>query len=101
MPKGPTYPLNSKSVKAGQLQRIAASVGLPTTGTAAVTRQLIEGKLMEMEWEPKNAQVIIQDTSENSAISLIEDMRGLKTDTNFFLKTASGEQVIELQHKTT
>ena len=78
MPKGPTYPLNLKRVKAGQLQRIAASVGLPTTGTAAVTRQLIEGKLMEMEREPKNAQVVIQDTSENPAISLIEDMRGLK-----------------------
>ena len=72
MPRGPTYPLNSKHVKAGQLQRIAASLGLPTTGTAAVTRQLIEGKLMETEREPKNAQVIIQDTSENSAISLID-----------------------------
>ena len=73
MPKGPTYPLNSKCVKAGQLQRIAVLLGLRMTGTAAVTRQLIEGKLMKMEREPKNAQVIIQDTSENSAISLIDE----------------------------
>ena len=59
VPEGPTYPLNSKRVKVEQLQLIAKSLGLPTTGTSAVTRQLIEGKLLEMEKGPKNAQVVL------------------------------------------
>ena len=48
VPKGPVYSLNSKRLTALHLQRIADSLGLPTKGSAAVTRQLIEGKLMEM-----------------------------------------------------
>ena len=42
-------------------------------GTAAMTRQLIEGKLLEMGREPKNAQVVTQGTSENSVIFLVEE----------------------------
>jgi len=38
---------------------------LPLGGTAAVTRQLIEGMLIEMKRKPRNAQIIIQDSSEN------------------------------------
>ena len=38
-----------------------------------MTRQLIEAKLLEMDWEPKNAQVITQITSENSAIFLVDE----------------------------
>ena len=51
VPESPTYPLNSKRAKMEQLQRIAESLGLPSSGTAVVTRQLIEGKLIEMERE--------------------------------------------------
>ena len=38
IPKGPTYSLNSKRVTAVHLQQIATFLGLPTRGTAAVTR---------------------------------------------------------------
>ena len=48
VPKGPVYSLNSKQLTIVHLQWIADSLGLPTKGSAAVTRQLIEGKLMEM-----------------------------------------------------
>ena len=68
IPQGQSYPLNSKRLRIVHLQRIAESMELPASGTAAVTRQLIEGKLMEMGKEPRNAQVVIQ--SENSAIYL-------------------------------
>ena len=44
------------------LQQIADTLGLPTKGSAAVTRQLIEGKLMEMGKEPPNVQVVVQGT---------------------------------------
>ena len=71
IPQGQSYPLNSKRLRIVHLQRIAESMELPASGTAAVTRQLIEGKLMEMGKEPRNAQVVIQ--SENSAIYLIDE----------------------------
>ena len=48
-----------------------AALGLPTRGTAALPRQLIDGKLLEIDREPKNAQVITQATSENSVIFLV------------------------------
>ena len=38
IPKGPSYPLNSKRVKGLHLQQIVAALGLPTRGTAAITR---------------------------------------------------------------
>ena len=72
LPQGPTYSLNSKRLKAVHLQRIAESLGLPTQGTVAVTRQLIEGKLMEMGHEPRNVQVVIQGMHNNSVLFLID-----------------------------
>ena len=50
-------PLNSKWL---QLQQIASALQLPTSGTAAVTRQLVEGRLTEMDREPRNVQVVVQ-----------------------------------------
>ena len=46
VPKGPSYPINSKRVKALHLQQIVAAIELPTRGTAAMTRQLIKGKIV-------------------------------------------------------
>ena len=69
VPKRPSYPLNSKRVKELHLQQIAAALGLPTRGTAAITRQLIDGKLLEMDRDPRirrsslKAQVRIQSFS--------------------------------------
>ena len=62
VPKGCNYPLNSKCVKIVHLQLTATTLGLLTRGMAVMTRQMIEGKLLEMDWEPKNAQVITQAT---------------------------------------
>ena len=73
VPEGPTYPLNSKRITGEQLQRIAESLGLPSTGTVAVTRQIIEGKLLELEKEPRNAQVVVQESSEDPTIFLIDE----------------------------
>ena len=73
LPQGLTYSLNSKRLKAVHLQHIAESLGLPTQGTVAVTRQLIEGKLMEMGHEPRNVQVVIQGMDNNSVLFLIDE----------------------------
>ena len=73
VPVGQAYPLTSKCVKVAQLHGIAMALLLLASGTAAVTRQLIEAKLLEMEREPRNAQVVVQDSGEDSVISLIDE----------------------------
>ena len=40
------------------MQQIAVALGLPLRGVAAMKRQLIEEKLLEMDWKPKKAQVV-------------------------------------------
>ena len=56
-PEGRSYPLNSKRIVAVQLQALAEILGLPGGASTEETRQLIEGKLMEMGHEPRNVQV--------------------------------------------
>ena len=73
VPKGPAYSLNSRHLTIAHLQRIVDSLGLPTNGSAAVTRQLMEGKLMEMGREPQNIQVVVQGMDENSVLYLINE----------------------------
>ena len=61
LPKGTVYPLNSRRLVADQLHRLAGMLNLPTSSTVAATRQLIEGKLLEMDQEPRNVQVIVSN----------------------------------------
>jgi len=58
-PKGTTYPLNSKRIASGQLQSLAKALNLPTGASNEETRQILEGKLMELEREPRNVQVVM------------------------------------------
>ena len=74
LPKGATYPLNSKRLIVGQLRRLTAMLELLSSllseGTSGTLRQLIEGKLIELGHEPKNVQVIV--TSVNSKLYLVD-----------------------------
>ena len=49
LPKVPTYCLNSKKLKAKQLRGITEALDLPSTASAEDTRQIIEGKLRELD----------------------------------------------------
>ena len=77
IPEGKTYPLNSKRIVSDQLQVLAKVLGLPgSRASMEETRQLIEGRLLEMGHEPRNVQVIIND----EGIFLIDDT-GIITST--------------------
>ena len=52
LPDGATYPLNSKKIVVNQLRKLAAMLELPSEGTFATLRQVIEGKLLELGHEP-------------------------------------------------
>ena len=66
-----TFPLNFKRLTAEVLSRIAEWLGLPTNASAAETRQLIDRKLEEYCYEPRNVQVdLIEQTDCQVAIKL-------------------------------
>ena len=60
-PEGRTYPLNSKQLVFDQLQVLAKklAVELPSGVSIEETRKLIEGRLLELEREPRNVQVVV------------------------------------------
>ena len=78
VPEGATYPLNSKKLVVSLLRRLAAMLELPSQGTAATLRQLIEGKLVELEYEPRNIQVIV--ASADSKLYLVDESGILKQE---------------------
>ena len=73
IPLGKLLPLNSRRLTTYQLKKIAEGLGLPTTGSADETRQLIEGKLEEGH-DVHNVQVVVQEaTTVNVTLSLMDE----------------------------
>ena len=82
MPRGGRpLPLNSRRMKAVNLQRLARRLGLPTSASAEETRQIIDGKLSEMGREPRNVQVVIAEPEVGGAECL-----WLQDETGVFLR---------------
>ena len=76
--EGATYPLNSKKLVVSLLRRLAAMLELLSEGTAATLRQLIEGKLVELEYEPRNVQVVVANA--DSKLYLVNESGILKQE---------------------
>ena len=55
--RGTIMPMNSKRLTKTYLSRIAEKLELPTKGSVKETRQIREGKLLEMGKVPHNVQV--------------------------------------------
>lgn len=66
-------PLNSRRLTAVQLKRVGEALGVPTAAAAEEVRQMIEAKLAEDEHEPRNVQVVLEDSSPNSGLTLQDD----------------------------
>ena len=58
--RGTVMPMNSKCLMKTYLSRIAEKLKLPTKASAEETRQIIEGKLLEMGREPRNVQIELE-----------------------------------------
>ena len=76
-------PLNSKRLKVLHVKQIAASMTLPTTGSADEIRQMIEGRLADMGRNPRHVQVLVPE--DESAHLQLQDADGV------FLDVAPGE----------
>ena len=70
LPHNQTLLLNSKRLTGPMVQQIAKSMGLPTSASLEDTRQMLEGKIGEMERELCNVQVVLQDVEEGVHITL-------------------------------
>ena len=60
-------PLNSKRLKVLHLRQMAASMTLPTTGSANELRQMIEGRLADMGTDPRHVQVLVPEAALTAA----------------------------------
>jgi len=60
--KGRPLSLNSKKMTAMLLRQLVRGLEVPATGSSDEIRQLIEGKLGGMGHEPRNVQVLVQES---------------------------------------
>ena len=66
-------PLNSKRLTAGQLRRLVVALEVPSSGTSADIRLIIEGRLTELGREPHNVQVVIDEGTPMAALDLQDE----------------------------
>ena len=73
---GRPLPLNSKRLTSVYVQTIARAMDLPTKGSVAETRQMIEGRLSDVGREPTNVQVMISDDHDGAEFVSLVDASG-------------------------
>ena len=86
-----TYPLNSKTIVASQLQTLAKLLELPTGASASETWQIIEGQLLELGYQPKNVQVVVQEeeSGDTSRLLLVDESGVIRTGNRSNSSTSS------------
>ena len=72
-PEGDMYPSSSKRLKAVWIRRLVKALELPTNASVEETRQMIEGKLIQQQYQPQNMQVIIQGKDDAAAMFLVNE----------------------------
>ena len=65
-------PLNSKSLTASNVKRIARALDVPSEATLDEVRLLIEGKVQELGHEPSNTQVMVEETVRGTKLTLLD-----------------------------
>ena len=76
LPRGYVLPLNSKRLTTKLMKRLAVALDISTSATSDDLSLLIAGKLEEMDREPRNVQVLVQEMPRGSYLSL-QDMDGV------------------------
>ena len=74
---GRPFPLNSKRLTSVYVATIARAMELPTKGSVAETRQMIEGKLSDIGREPANVQVVIEGGQDGAEHVSLVDVSGV------------------------
>ena len=63
-----------------QLQMLAKLLELPTRASASETRQLVEGRLLEFRYQPKNVEVVVEEEEggDTSHILLVDESKVIR-----------------------
>jgi len=72
LPKGAYHHLNSKKLNTKQHKRVAQAMDLAVNASAEDTHRMIEGKIREMDRNPLEVQVVVQDLVDKSVIHLVD-----------------------------
>ena len=77
VPEGLWFPLNSRRLTTKHLQLVAETMKLPTSMSTEELRQLIDGTLADMDHDPANVQVVIQEVTRSELCLLLVDDSGV------------------------
>ncbi len=75
--EGRWLPLSSRRLNRNHLQLVAESLGLPTGMSLEELRQVIDGKLADTNRDPRNVQLVIQETAKTEMKILLVDESGV------------------------
>ena len=78
IPDGPTFPLNSKRLKAARIRQLAAALDVPTGAAAHEVCQRLGEKIRTLGHDPANVQVIVKGKGNNSSLYLVDDTGVIK-----------------------
>ena len=92
VPEGRWLPLNSRRLTTSHLQLLAETMGLPTALSTEELRQLIDGKLADMEHDPRNVQVVVQEVARTELGLLLVDETGVFQKCGPVLRNRQGEE---------
>ena len=96
-PRKAVYPLNSRRISLAQLRQLAQALGLPVTASSADLQVMVEEKLRELERDPKNVQLVVNEISDGLQSLELQDENGtfLETTTPDSSKASTPAEVHE------
>ena len=59
------YPLNCRHISIAQLRQLAQALGFPVTASSTDLQVMVEEKLRELERDPKNVQLVVNEISDS------------------------------------
>ena len=72
-PKGDMYPLSSRRLRTVWIRQVAEAMELLTRALLEEVRQMIEGKLVQQQYQPQNVQVVVQGKDDEAAMFLVNE----------------------------
>ena len=97
-PRKVVYPLNCRRISLAQMRQLAQALGLPVTVSSVDLQVMVEEKLRELERDPKNIQLVVNEISDSLQSLELQDENGtfLETTTPDSSKASTPAEVHEM-----
>ena len=80
-PRRAVYPLNSRRISLAQLQQLAQALSLPVAAPSADLQVMVEEKVRELERDPANVQLVVNEISDGLQSLELQDENGTFLET--------------------